>query len=442
LLRTLEGHQNWVWSVAFDPTGQTLASGSSDCEVKLWNPHSGELLRTFHGHSLWVNCVTFSPSGDTLASGSADGTIKLWEPGSGRLQRTLEGHRGHVLSIAFNAAGGTLASAGEDNTVRLWDPKMGKQVRILEGHTARVEAIAFSHQEDLLASKSNDHTIRLWRYTTGEQVAEIPVPTHSKWLPSLAFHPCEPLLASTGCNSDAQTEEQCEPVCLWRLDAETLLRDIAGERTIAAPVHYTTAKIVLVGDSGVGKTGLGWRLAHGEFKNHYSTHGQQFWVLDQLRTRRSDGTECEAILWDLAGQPDYRLIHALFLDEADLALIVFDQTDIRDPLRGVEFWLKQLSSCGRAEKPGEPCPKLLIGARADRGAPTLTRKELDRFCRQHDIRCHISTSALNGDGLEELVQQMKDSIKWNEKPPTVTTVTFKRIKDYVLQLKRTGLGSR
>jgi GTPase SAR1 family protein len=61
-------------------------------------------------------------------------------------------------------------------------------------------------------------------------------------------------------------------------------------------VQYTTAKLVLVGETGVGKTGLGWRLAHGEFKEHTSTHGQQFWVINELRTRRQDGTECEAVL--------------------------------------------------------------------------------------------------------------------------------------------------
>ena len=77
------------------------------------------------------------------------------------------------------------------------------------------------------------------------------------------------------------------------------------------------AKLVLVGDSGVGKTGLGWRLAHREFKEHESTHGQQFWVIDELKTTRTDNTECEAVLWDLAGQHVYRQIHSIFLDNVD-----------------------------------------------------------------------------------------------------------------------------
>ena len=165
-------------------------------------------------------------------------------------------------------------------------------------------------------------------------------------------------------------------------------------------VHHTTAKIVLVGDSGVGKTGLGWRLAHGEFKEHASTHGQQFWVVNELGTRRQDGTECEAILWDLAGQPDYRLTHALFLDDSDLALILFDSTDSRDPLQGVEFWLRQFKS-GQAANPSQnSCQTILVGARTDRGEARLTQGELDEFCRQRGILGgYLATSAKMALGL-------------------------------------------
>jgi small GTP-binding protein len=205
----------------------------------------------------------------------------------------------------------------------------------------------------------------------------------------------------------------------------------------ASPVRFTTAKIVLVGDSGVGKTSLGWRLAHGDFKEHSSSHNQQFWVLNQLGARRKDGTECEAILWDFAGQPDYRLIHALFLDDADLALVLFDPTDTRDPLHGVEFWLRQLES-RRHSSPRNPkteCPIILVGGRVDRAMPTLMHEELDAFCRRRGISSYIGTSALTGEGLEPLVQRMRDLIQWDDKAATVTTAGFKHIRDCVLELK-------
>ena len=103
-----------------------------------------------------------------------------------------------------------------------------------------------------------------------------------------------------------------------------------------------------MGDSGVGKTGLGWRIAHGAFREHSSTHGQQFWVVDQLGATRKDGMQCEAVLWDLAGQPDYRLTHALFLDQANLGLLLFDPTNRERPLGGVEYWLRHLRAAPAA----------------------------------------------------------------------------------------------
>ncbi|HEY0320126.1 MAG TPA: TIR domain-containing protein, partial [Pyrinomonadaceae bacterium] len=378
-----------------------------------------------------------------LASGGGDNTVRLWEASSGKLLRTLEGHTGNVLSIAFDPEGEMLASGSRDNTVRLWEASSGKLLRTLEGHIDAIDSVAFSKDGKLLASKSEDETLRLWNCETWETVAVIPEPTRSTWSPCLAFHPTLPLLAAAGLETTVNRErEGFNPIHLWELDFDLLLGKARKAKPSVEAVHHTTAKIVLVGDSGVGKTGLGWRLAHGEFKEHSSTHGQQFWVVDELGTRRDDGTECEAILWDLAGQPDYRLTHALFLDDADLALVLFDPTDNRDPLHGVEFWLRQLKT-GQASvqeaKEGEKqkvCPTILIGGRADRGEARLTQEELDEFCRQRGISGgYLATSAKEDIGLDELMRRMKEQIPWEQKSATVTTVTFKRIKDYVLGMK-------
>lgn len=78
LLRTLTGHTGSVSSVTFNPDGQTLASGSHDETIKLWNLATGKELRTLTGHTKTVTSVAFSPDGQTLASGSWDQTIKIW----------------------------------------------------------------------------------------------------------------------------------------------------------------------------------------------------------------------------------------------------------------------------------------------------------------------------------------------------------------------------
>jgi GTPase SAR1 family protein len=461
--------------VVFDSEGDTLVSGSYDTTVKVWNVKTGKLIRTVEvsepvasialdskdgtlaagctniialfkssgerlrtlGDTDHVWALAFHPLGRTLASGSNDNTVKLWDTKTGELLQTLEGHANQVLTIAFEPLGSSIASAGSDKSIKVWDAATGKLHRTLERHTDIVDKIAYSPDGQLLASKDTGGTCFLWSSKTWKTLATFThAETVGRWVPGLTFHPTLPRLAIVNSELPGEESDQFKIISILELDVPLLLN--RGTKVIGTEaLHHTTAKIVLVGDSGVGKTGLGWRMAHGEFREHSSTHGQQFWVLNQLGTRRADGTECEAILWDLAGQPDYRLTHALFLDDADLALVLFDPTDSRDPLHGVEFWLKQLRA-GHAKSPVSKgsCQIVLVGARTDRGEARLTADDLAAFCQHREILGgYLPTNAKENIGLEELLGCMKDQIAWDSKPATVTTVTFKRIKDYVLELK-------
>ena len=78
-LYILSGHSSDVVSVAFSPDGKTLASGSGDWTIKLWDVNSGKEIKTLAGHTDVVESVAFSFDGKNLASGSIDKTIKLWK---------------------------------------------------------------------------------------------------------------------------------------------------------------------------------------------------------------------------------------------------------------------------------------------------------------------------------------------------------------------------
>jgi small GTP-binding protein len=229
---------------------------------------------------------------------------------------------------------------------------------------------------------------------------------------------------------------------------EALLKSVVSPttevRTSEGSESYATARIALLGDSGVGKTGLGWRIARGEYREEASTHGQRFWVVDQLSTTRDDGTKCEVVLWDLAGQPDYRLIHTLFLDRADLGLLVFDATNRDRTLAGVEYWLRHFrAATARTILEDEAvaiagAPTLLIAARADLGVPTLTVAEIEAFCRRQGISGYVATSARTAAGIAELIDLIKRALPWDRLTATTTTRAFKRMREHILKLKASG----
>ena len=106
LCPTLTGHAEVVNSIAFSPDGKTLASGSGDTTVRVWNATTGTLIYTLRGHTGYVNSVAFSPDGKTLASGSSDGTVGLWDVTTGTLIHTLKGDIRSVDGVAFSPPDG------------------------------------------------------------------------------------------------------------------------------------------------------------------------------------------------------------------------------------------------------------------------------------------------------------------------------------------------
>ncbi|MBH8565372.1 serine/threonine protein kinase [Nostoc sp. CENA67] len=184
-IHTLKGHFEWIWTVAFSPDGKILASGSKDKTIKLWNPTTAEEIRTLKGHTEGITAVAFSPDSKTLASSSLDKTIKLWDLATGKQIRTLEGHSQPVAAVAFSPDGKTLATGSWDKTIKLWDLATGKQIRTLEGHTKLVLCVAFSPDGKTLASGSKDKTIKLWNLATGETIRTLK--QHSDKVNSVAY---------------------------------------------------------------------------------------------------------------------------------------------------------------------------------------------------------------------------------------------------------------
>ena len=201
-LKLLSGHASEVLSVAYSPDGLTLASGSEDNTVRLWNVQNGQHKLTLEGHEDAVTSVVFSPDGGMLASGSKDHTIRLWEMESAYHKSTLEGHQGGVTSVVFNPKGSKLASGSDDGTVRLWESetRFGRNRRIATLReqqarvTSRVTSVVFSPDGLLFASGDAKGTICLWKLSNIER--PISLREHMGTVYAIVFSPDGRTLAS------------------------------------------------------------------------------------------------------------------------------------------------------------------------------------------------------------------------------------------------------
>jgi platelet-activating factor acetylhydrolase IB subunit alpha len=169
----LQSHRSAITSVAFHPIFSSLASGSEDCTIKIWDWELGELERTIKGHTKAVLDVDFGgPRGGTLlASCSSDLTIKLWDPADEYKNiRTLPGHDHSVSAVRFipsgaagaPASGNLLVSASRDKTLRIWDVSTGYCVKTLRGHAEWVRDVCPSLDGRYLLSAGVDQSARLW----------------------------------------------------------------------------------------------------------------------------------------------------------------------------------------------------------------------------------------------------------------------------------------
>jgi WD40 repeat protein len=161
-LRTFSRLSYNIERLVFSPDGVSLACGSDEPSVRLWQVSNGSLQHLLRGHTDTVRVVAFSSDGRLLASGSADDSVMIWDLSTGDLLHTLEGHTQDVFGLAFSPDGEILASGSGDNTIILWRVSSGERLRTLEGPTSIVKSLIFSPDGRHLASGSNDSMLRIW----------------------------------------------------------------------------------------------------------------------------------------------------------------------------------------------------------------------------------------------------------------------------------------
>ena len=174
-IAVLAGDTHWVTSVAYSPDGKTLASGSLDRTVRLWDVATRRQIGALAGFNDTVNSVAFSPDGKTLASGGDDRTVRLWNIATRhQIGSPLTGHSDAITSVAFSPDGKTVATGSNDNSVRLWNVATRRQIGTLfAGYPNSVISLAFSPDGKTLASGVLDGSVLLWNVATHQQTGNL-----------------------------------------------------------------------------------------------------------------------------------------------------------------------------------------------------------------------------------------------------------------------------
>jgi Ras-related protein Rab-11A len=160
-------------------------------------------------------------------------------------------------------------------------------------------------------------------------------------------------------------------------------------------------KIVLIGDSGVGKSNLLSRFTRNEFNlESKSTIGVEF----ATKSIQAEGKTIKAQIWDTAGQERYRAITSAYYRGAVGALLVYDISK-HGTFENVERWLKELRDHAEAN-----IVVMLVGNKSDlRHLRTVETDEAMAFSEQHNL-AFIETSALDASGVDTAFQRILTEI--------------------------------
>lgn len=254
-----------IWSISIGCDDTVVAAAGEDEFVRIYNLHTGQLLDEKALHHDWVRSVAFAPTTPTLASGSGDGTVRVWQVDNNRLRpiQRIDVGENRVRAVAVTDHAEMVIAAGEEATLQAFtvDGPAG-QVTMPPG-VDWVRTIALTREG--VAAGCEDGGLRLWQPSRDSQPATLAEGANTIW--SATFADNGQVIATGHGNGTIQLCDPHTMVVRRRISAEP-----GRVWSLAASGDYVAAAC---GDGGVRV----WSLTDATFATHLNVGERRSWAV-------------------------------------------------------------------------------------------------------------------------------------------------------------------
>ncbi len=264
-----------VSSIAATLDGQYLFAGSgAHTTVVGWTMPEAEHSFSLGGHNKGVACLATSPDGRLLAAGGYAGVISLWRLSDQRLVGILRSHLAAVRCLAFSPDGGLLASGSEDGEVRVWDVTDQRLLHVLKGHHLTVRSVCFSPDGSSLITGSSDNDVIIWEVTRNS--IRFRLQGHNHVVSAVAISGDGRVIASAGWD---------EQILLWDTASGKMLGSLKGHVGPITSLTTDTESRTLVSGGNDARVFV-WYFQSGIFRR--STRRNEMDAVEAMLKESSD----------------------------------------------------------------------------------------------------------------------------------------------------------